>query len=321
MKKTIGFTKRVLAILLSSMLVAGTIPGTALASENEKIVVQEEEAVESYTVTLDANGGHFVNEWDDVLNEKLEETEILNKVIPVGGTVSIYPVYEQEDMEVTFVGWSLERDGEIVSREEEEFAPVEDCVLYAVWEYENNNDKELEEERKGNLIEEDVPTTMEEAAENKLQESNHGEIPEAETVILPDTEQQESDYDKETGEIETAEVAGTAFKMLGSTWLNDITPSTTSGYYYYNDELINNLDSSVYSRAVEFDASYDSYAVYELNKSYVTFTGTVCTGKSTGSGVFTISIYGDGELIHEISGVTNDNNNKSFNVDVTDVTD
>ena len=321
MKKTIGFTKRVLAILLSSMLVAGTIPGTALASENEKIVVQEEEAVESYTVTLDANGGHFVNEWDDVLNEKLEETEILNKVIPVGGTVSIYPVYEQEDMEVTFVGWSLERDGEIVSREEEEFAPVEDCVLYAVWEYENNNDKELEEERKGNLIEEDVPTTMEEAAENKLQESNHGEIPEAETVILPDTEQQESDYDKETGEIETAEVAGTAFKMLGSTWLNDITPSTTSGYYYYNDELINNLDSSVYSRAVEFDASYDSYAVYELNKSYVTFTGTVCTGKSTGSGVFTISIYGDGELIHEISGVTNDNNNKSFNVDVTDVTE
>ena len=71
----------------------------------------------------------------------------------------------------------------------------------------------------------------------------------------------------------------------------------------------------------EFDASYYSYAVYELNKSYVTFTGTVCTGKSTGSGVFTISIYGDGELIHEISGVTNDNNNKSFNVDVTDVTD
>lgn len=61
MKKAGGFTKRMVAILLSSMLAVGTIPGTALAAEVQEIIVQEEEAIITHTVTLDANGGYFVN--------------------------------------------------------------------------------------------------------------------------------------------------------------------------------------------------------------------------------------------------------------------
>lgn len=96
-----------------------------------------DEPATSFTITLDANGGYFFNEWDDVLGVLLEKTETLNKIIPVGESVTICPVNEQEGVSATFAGWSLEQDGDLVSQGQEEYTPVESCVLYAVWTYED----------------------------------------------------------------------------------------------------------------------------------------------------------------------------------------
>ena len=99
---------------------------------------REDNAVTSYTVTLDANGGYFENEWDDVLNETLVKTETVTKLIPVGGTVADFPVYvDQDGQSKVFAGWSLERDGELVAQEGEEFVALDNCVLYAVWRVED----------------------------------------------------------------------------------------------------------------------------------------------------------------------------------------
>ena len=49
------------------------VPDAAFADTSQ--IATEEEAVASYTVTLDANGGYFVDEMDDVLKETLEKTE------------------------------------------------------------------------------------------------------------------------------------------------------------------------------------------------------------------------------------------------------
>lgn len=94
----------------------------------------EEEAVTSYTVTLDANGGYFANEWDDSIGDYVEQAEVVVKQIPVGGTVTTVPVFTDLDgQSMVFAGWSLERDWELIATGDDEYAPVESCVLYAVW--------------------------------------------------------------------------------------------------------------------------------------------------------------------------------------------
>lgn len=96
-----------------------------------------EDTVISYTVTLDANGGHFENEWDDALRELLETTEILTKVIPVGEAVSTIPVYGEDvddDQTGIFLGWSLEKDSEFAVKTD--YIPTGDCTLFAVWDIE-----------------------------------------------------------------------------------------------------------------------------------------------------------------------------------------
>lgn len=115
-----------------------TSEGAEANSETESFenTVADESAT-LFTITLDANGGYFFNEWDDVLGVSLEKTETLNKIIPVGESVKICPVNEQEGVSATFAGWSLEQDGDLVSQGQEEYTPVESCVLYAVWTYED----------------------------------------------------------------------------------------------------------------------------------------------------------------------------------------
>ena len=162
--------KRFLAFMLAAMLAVGSLQMPTIAGEyvsTEETVeasdgseeyynadaqdsadgtdTQEKEAaaipegigdaITSYTVTLNANGGYFEDEWDDVLGEAVESTEVISKIIPVGGAVTTLPVMEQESAAATFLGWSLERDGDLISQEREEYAPAGDCVLYAVWEY------------------------------------------------------------------------------------------------------------------------------------------------------------------------------------------
>ena len=111
-------TKRITAMLLSGMLVFGSVPGGVFAADaqedpgqtsaaSEEVLNEDmseaseaagetsaesypdqasaEEAAQYYTVTLDANGGHFENEWDDAAGDYVERAEVIEKQIPVGG--------------------------------------------------------------------------------------------------------------------------------------------------------------------------------------------------------------------------------------------
>lgn len=59
---------------------------------------------------------------------------MVEKHVPVDGTVAAFPIFTDPDgPTMFFAGWSLERDGELVAQAEEEYIPVDNCVLYAVW--------------------------------------------------------------------------------------------------------------------------------------------------------------------------------------------
>ena len=116
----------------TSSEITGEDPAIAPADE-------ENDPVASYTVTLDANGGYFDNEWDDVLGEYVEKTEIVKKIIPVGEQVNIIPLKVQMNTAATFLGWSLERYGEIVNQVNEPFYPDNDCTLFAIWSEESED--------------------------------------------------------------------------------------------------------------------------------------------------------------------------------------
>ena len=161
----------------------------------------QEEAVTSYTVTLDANGGYFTNEWDDSISDYVEQAEVVVKQIPVGGTVTAFPTRsEQDGQSMVFAGWSLERDGEIVSTGDEEYAPVENCVLYAVWknvvvpEEESWGESEENKSESTDPIETaQEPEEVEEAEKSSVEEgidSNSFTMPETEDDLatIPDQE-------------------------------------------------------------------------------------------------------------------------------------
>ena len=197
MKKVKGITNRIVAMLMSGMLVVGAVPGTVLASENQADIGQtseitaevpegtdaeevsaeaysqdaviqeaeasEEEAAQYYTVILDANGGYFENEWDDALGETVEQVEVVEKQIPVGGTVAFFPVFiDQDGRSRTFAGWSLERDGELVSQAEEEYIPLDNCILYAMWQAEDTIPGETE----GQEVDDEENTEQGDAVQN-----------------------------------------------------------------------------------------------------------------------------------------------------------
>ena len=107
----------------------------------EDAALQGEEAAEEYyTVTLDANGGYFENEWDDAIGEIVEQAQVISKQVPAYGTVAAAPVFTEMDQDgkvMVFAGWSLEPDGDLVTTGNEEYAPVDSRTLYAVWEAED----------------------------------------------------------------------------------------------------------------------------------------------------------------------------------------
>ena len=146
-------------------------------------------------------GGYFANEWDDTLNESVERTEILNKVIPVGGTVTTFPAFTDLDgQSMLFAGWSLERDGELVSQEVEEYIPVDNCTLYAVWQIEETegseailpdiNAEESVQEEKPEEIHEDNP--IEFTAEGETAQEDYSQ----ETVVEEETAQEEDSLEQ-----------------------------------------------------------------------------------------------------------------------------
>ena len=161
MSKLTGFTKRITAMLLSAILVIGLASGSVFGASTDgdlgqtsEVVVEDisseedvneepmnaaaEEPVQYYTVTLDANGGYFENEWDDAIGDYIIQAEVVEKHIPIDGTVAAFPVFiDQDGQTKLFAGWSLERDGELVSQAQKEYAPLDNCVLYAVWQTED----------------------------------------------------------------------------------------------------------------------------------------------------------------------------------------
>ena len=109
------------------------------AGETAEKASAEEEA-QYYTVTLDANGGYFENEWDDAIGDYVQQAEVIEKHISVGGNIATVPVFTETDQDgksMVFAGWSMEPEGELVSLAEEKFVPVDNCVLYAVWQAED----------------------------------------------------------------------------------------------------------------------------------------------------------------------------------------
>ena len=116
-------------------------------SYSEEALAEEE--AQFFTVTLDGNGGYFVNEMDDFLGEIVEQAEVVEKKIPVDGTVAAFPVFcDPDGQTMLFAGWSLEKDGELIKTGDEEYAPVDNCTLYAVWQTEDgalgeNGDQEV----------------------------------------------------------------------------------------------------------------------------------------------------------------------------------
>lgn len=272
--------------------------------------ITEDEAdngVKSYIVTLDANGGRFENEQDDLLGVVLADTTVLNKVVSDGNQVTAFPVFIASDQNMQtaeFLGWSFSKDGNLVSEGYEGYVPTEDCTLYAVWAIAAVDEPDSEERD----IEPEKSTTD----ESELRETNTEELKENSVPEISDEGVTEEIADEKKH-------SSTDTGITDAIWLNDIIPVETTGYYYRNNELLSQIEDSGYTHAVEFDASYSTSATYHLSQSYDQFSGIVCTGKSTGTGLFTITILGDGKKIHEITGVSNTNNYISFNVDISGV--
>ena len=170
---------------------------------------EEEAAVQYYVVTLDANGGYFENEWDDAIGDYAQQAEVVEKHIPVDGAVAAFPVYtDQDGQTMIFAGWSLERDGELVSQEGEEYIPVDNCVLYAVWVSARTDDAALGETAEQESADEDTELArsvqeskeLEDVSEDTLEEEvgNVGEDTASETNAGSETvNEQDNAYDQE----------------------------------------------------------------------------------------------------------------------------
>ena len=236
MRKVKELTNRIAAMFLSGLLVVGAVPGTVLASEfpadtgqtsetaaedmedtlseemsteelGEDTALQGEEAAEQYyTVTLDANGGYFENEWDDAIGEIVEQAEVISKQISVGGTVAASPVFTNLDgQSMVFAGWSLERDGELVSQAEEEYTPLDNCVLYAVWDAEDSSVGDIESQE---IAEENTDQIDASQDFGEVDEAAEGsqDVGDSEAV---EGSQNNHDYNQDSDEVEAAEESET----------------------------------------------------------------------------------------------------------------
>ena len=156
-----------------------------------------EEFLTSFTITLEGNGGVFVNEWDDILKEEVASSEVLNRVLPAGDAVTSFPVYAQENQEVAFLGWSLERDGDLITQGYEEYVPTEDCVLFAVWEITESTETDEEE-----VLEPDMDISEEPALpEADVEESTFNENTGDEGYEDADGEAADSEQPDSSGEL------------------------------------------------------------------------------------------------------------------------
>ena len=85
------------------------------------------------------------------------------------------------------------------------------------------------------------------------------------------------------------------------------------------DSVVTDRWGNVYDGAVQYDASGDAYGLYNLNKAYTTFTGTVFIPKESRYTGYSISlaIYLDEELIYYTEGITEETAPINLELDVT----
>ena len=90
---------------------------------------------DAYSVTLDLNGGYYTSafwngetlEYESGLRERVTRVQCGNGVDFNASSM------RHDDSSMQLVGWSTERDGDIVSNEFGWYFPENDCTLYAVW--------------------------------------------------------------------------------------------------------------------------------------------------------------------------------------------
>ena len=160
----------------------------------------EDSLADAYNVTLNADGGLFLDEWDDMENDVVGETEILNRIISSGEAVTVFPIKEQEGYEAVFLGWSFERGGDLVSREYEEYVPVKDCVLHAVWEEKSDTESSAGNDGTASAIQDDLITVEEPDTETVLGfDAEEVEVTASEENILEDVSEEEPDTESPAG--------------------------------------------------------------------------------------------------------------------------
>ena len=95
--------KRLFAVMMAILVIAGSLPVYSFAAQTEGEQPAQETVSEyaengvsaAFTVTLDANGGCFENEQDDILQEFFETAEVISKVVSAGEAVAVFPVNRQ----------------------------------------------------------------------------------------------------------------------------------------------------------------------------------------------------------------------------------
>jgi len=217
----------------------------------EEVLSEEAEEAQYYTVTLDANGGYFENEWDDSIGDYIERAEVVEKQIPVGGTIAAFPVFIDPDGQtMIFAGWSLERDGELVSQAEEKYVPVDNCVLYAVW--------------KGK-----IPSDYSDAIFEDTELSNENE--ESETNTIQKYQDNKTDYISEEAYTNETELV-----QEDTIEYYTVTLDANGGYFVgewddVKNERVENVD--VLSKIIPVDESVTSIPIKELNGENSSFLG------------------------------------------------
>ncbi len=185
------------------VLTEETAESPEFAGESYSGDASAEEEEQYYTVTLDANGGFFENEWDDALGDTIQQAEVVEKHIPVDGTVAAFPVFtDQDGQSMIFAGWSLERDGELIIAGDEEYAPVDSCILYAVWQAAESEDaapgENGEQEAAADEITEQTDSAQEtEEAETSEKSADTGDAVTAEHSPVAEDAASEADHDPE----------------------------------------------------------------------------------------------------------------------------
>ncbi|MDO5139503.1 MAG: hypothetical protein Q4D71_13725, partial [Oscillospiraceae bacterium] len=267
---------------------------------------EAEEAAQYYTVTLDANGGYFENEWDDSIGDYKRQAEVVEKQIPVDGTVTSFPVFANPDSQtMVFAGWSLERDGELATVGDEEYAPVDNCVLYAVWNIESDivspTDSYESPESNGNGI--DNKFNIEDGNgifSQKDEENTDTQQKESESTVIFDSEEQTNDVNNSSFTDEKSDKENEISEEVHS---DASLHSFPQGYDY--DESTNTLTLTDYIGGEFLNTAVGTTQIYVEGNLNIVLNGSNKLVFGSEYGIYcegNLSISGNGSL--EIANVS-----------------